>query len=61
VRELLKSYQFPGDDLPVCDYRVGGIEREAKWEKQVDRADGGGDKYIPQTARDAGQAVSDAD
>jgi len=35
VRELLKSYQFPGDTLPVVRGRAGSAEREEKWEKSV--------------------------
>jgi elongation factor Tu len=35
VRELLKSYQFPGDDLPVIrGSALGALNGEAKWEKR---------------------------
>src|SRR3979411_380459 len=37
VRELLKSYQFPGDDLPVIRVSaLGALNGEAKWEKSVE-------------------------
>src|SRR6267378_1410151 len=37
VRELLKSYKFPGDDVPVVQVSaLGALNGEAKWEKQLD-------------------------
>src|SRR5467141_4605306 len=37
VRELLKTYQFPGDDVPVVQVSaLGGLNGEEKWEKQID-------------------------
>src|SRR5467141_4683458 len=37
VRELLKSYKFPGDDLPVVRISaLGALNGEEKWEKKVD-------------------------
>src|ERR1700693_2829670 len=53
VRELLKSYQFPGDDLPVVRLSaLGALNGEAKWEKQVDELMAAVDKYIAQLARE---------
>jgi elongation factor Tu len=53
VRELLKSYQFPGDDIPVVRLSaLGALNGEAKWEKQVDELMAAVDKYIPQPARE---------
>ena len=53
VRELLKSYQFPGDDVPVIKLSaLGALNGEAKWEKQVDELMEAVDKYIPQPARE---------
>jgi elongation factor Tu len=53
VRELLKSYQFPGDDVPVVKLSaLGALNGEAKWEKQVDELMEAVDKYIPQPARE---------
>jgi elongation factor Tu len=37
VRELLSSYQFPGDDLPVVrSSALGALNGEGEWEKTVD-------------------------
>src|SRR6202050_3898366 len=48
VRELLKSYQFPGDDLPVIRVSaLGALNGEEKWEKTVDELMAAVDKYVP--------------
>ncbi|MGH9652956.1 MAG: elongation factor Tu, partial [Bryobacteraceae bacterium] len=48
VRELLKSYQFPGDDLPVVRVSaLGALNGEAKWEQSVDELMAKVDEYIP--------------
>jgi elongation factor Tu len=48
VRELLKSYGFPGDDLPVVKVSaLGALNGEEKWEKTVDELMEAVDKYIP--------------
>ena len=53
VRELLKTYQFPGDDLPVVRLSaLGALNGEEKWEKQVDALMDAVDKYMPLPARD---------
>src|SRR5579885_2240394 len=53
VRELLKSYGFPGDDLPVVKVSaLGALNGEDKWEKTVDELMDAVDKYIPQPARE---------
>ncbi len=53
VRELLKSYEFPGDDAPVMRLSaLGALNGEAKWEKQVDALMEAVDKSIPQPARE---------
>jgi elongation factor Tu len=53
VRELLKAYQFPGDDVPVVKLSaLGALNGEAKWEKQVDELMEAVDKYIPQPVRE---------
>ncbi len=37
VRELLKSYEFPGDDLPVVRVSaLGALNGEPEWEKTID-------------------------
>jgi elongation factor Tu len=48
VRELLKSYNFPGDDLPVVRVSaLGALNGEAQWEKTVDELMEAVDNYIP--------------
>jgi elongation factor Tu len=53
VRELLKSYQFPGDEVPVVRISaLGALNGEAKWEKQIDELMAAVDKYVPQPQRE---------
>ena len=53
VRELLKSYKFPGDDLPVIrGSALGALNGEEKWEKSIDELMEAVDKYVPLPARD---------
>src|ERR671930_1015301 len=53
VRELLKSYKFPGDDVPVIrGSALGALNGEAKWEKTVDELMAAVDKYVPLPQRD---------
>jgi len=48
VRELLKSYQFPGDDLPVVRVSaLGALNGDEKWEKAIDELMAKVDEYIP--------------
>jgi elongation factor Tu len=50
---LLKSYKFPGDDVPVIRLSaLGALNGEEKWEKQVDALMEAVDKYVPLPARD---------
>ena len=52
VRELLKSYGFPGDDLPVMQVSaLGALNGEPKWEKSVDDLMTKVDEYIPMPER----------
>ena len=52
VRELLTSYQFPGDDLPVVQVSaLGALNGEAKWEASVDELMAKVDEYIPMPER----------
>src|ERR1700674_3367045 len=52
VRELLKSYKFPGDDVPVIRVSaLGALNGEEKWEKQVDALMGAVEKGGPQPPR----------
>jgi elongation factor Tu len=53
VRELLKGYGFPGDDLPVIrGSALGALNGEAKWEKSIDELMDAVDKYVPLPARE---------
>ena len=62
VRELLTSYQFPGDDLPVVRVsRAGRAERRAAVGKDGRRADGGGRQLHSDAGARDRQAVPDAD
>jgi len=48
VRELLKSYQFPGDDLPVVKVSaLKALDGDPKWEPTVDALMEAVDSYIP--------------
>jgi elongation factor Tu len=52
VRELLTSYQFPGNDLPVVKVSaLGALNGEEKWEKTVDELMDKVDEYIPMPER----------
>src|SRR6186997_2501651 len=52
VRELLKTYQFPGDDLPVIRVSaLGALNGEPQWEKTVDELMAAVDSYIPMPER----------
>ena len=52
VRELLKSYQFPGDELPVVRVSaLGALNGEEKWEKTVLELMDAVDNYVPMPER----------
>jgi elongation factor Tu len=53
VRELLSSYQFPGDEIPIIrGSALGALNGEADWEKTIDELMEAVDTYIPQPARE---------
>ena len=53
VRELLSSYEFPGDDIPVIQgSALGALNGEEKWEAKIDELMQAVDDYIPTPARD---------
>ncbi len=53
VRELLSSYEFPGDDIPVIKgSALKALEGDAKWEATVDELMEAVDSYIPTPERD---------
>ena len=57
VRELLSSYEFPGDDLPVV--RVAAfpaLNGDAKWADSIMELMGAVDSYIQTPARDVEKA-----
>jgi elongation factor Tu len=52
VRELLTSYKFPGDDLPVVRVNaLGALNGEPQWEKTVEDLMEAVDAYVPLPAR----------
>jgi elongation factor Tu len=53
VRELLSSYQFPGDEIPIIrGSALGALNGEEKWEKTVEELMDAVDSYIPQPQRE---------
>jgi elongation factor Tu len=53
VRELLSSYEFPGDDIPVIKgSALKALEGDAEWEKTVEELMEAVDNYIPTPERD---------
>jgi len=53
VRELLSSYEFPGDDIPVIKgSALKALEGDPKWEATVDELMQAVDDYIPTPERD---------
>jgi elongation factor Tu len=53
VRDLLKSYGFPGDKVPVVRVSaLKALEGDAKWEKAIDELMAAVDTYIPEPQRE---------
>ena len=53
VRELLSSYEFPGDDIPVVrGSALKALEGDPEWEKTVEELMAAVDSYIPTPERD---------
>ena len=53
VRELLTSYKFPGDEIPIVrGSALGALNGEGDWEKTVDELMEAVDSYIPQPERE---------
>ena len=53
VRELLSSYDFPGDDIPVVKgSALKALEGDAKWEATIEELMAKVDEYIPTPQRD---------
>jgi elongation factor Tu len=53
VRELLTSYGFPGDEIPIIrGSALGALNGEENWEKTVEELMDAVDSYIPQPERE---------
>ncbi len=53
VRELLDTYEFPGDDIPVIQgSALGALNGEEQWEDKIMELMNAVDSYIPTPARD---------
>ncbi|MEP7032899.1 MAG: elongation factor Tu [Actinomycetota bacterium] len=53
VRELLSSYEYPGDDVPVIRVSaLKALEGDEEWMKKVDELLEAVDTYIPEPVRD---------
>jgi len=57
VRELLSSYEFPGDDVPVIvGSALKSLEGDETWSAKIDELLNACDSYIPQPTRDVDKA-----
>ncbi len=53
VRELLETYEFPGDDIPIIQgSALGALNGEEQWEDKIMELMGSVDSYIPTPERD---------
>jgi len=53
VRELLSSYEFPGDDIPVVQVSaLKALEGDQAWEAKIDELLDACDSYVPEPVRD---------
>ena len=53
VRELLDTYEFPGDDIPIVQgSALGALNGEDQWEEKIMELMGAVDSYIPTPERD---------
>jgi elongation factor Tu len=53
VRELLSSYEFPGDDVPVIRLSaLKALEGDPEWTPKIDELMDAVDSYIPEPTRD---------
>ncbi|MCI0370816.1 MAG: elongation factor Tu, partial [candidate division NC10 bacterium] len=53
VRDLLKSYRFPGDEVPVVRVSaLKALEGDAKWEKTVEELMAAVDQAVPEPQRE---------
>jgi len=57
VRELLSSYEFPGDDVPVIvGSALKSLEGDETWGQKIDELMAACDTYIPEPERDVDKA-----
>jgi elongation factor Tu len=53
VRELLSSYEFPGDDVPVVQVSaLKALEGDPEWVGKIEELMAACDQYIPEPTRD---------
>jgi elongation factor Tu len=53
VRELLETYEFPGDDIPIIQgSALGALNGEEKWEEKIMELMGSVDTYVPTPVRE---------
>jgi elongation factor Tu len=53
IRELLSSYEYPGDDIPVIQgSALKGLEGDPAWEPKIDELMQAVDDFIPTPARE---------
>ena len=53
VRELLSSYEFPGDDVPVVQVSaLKALEGDEAWQAKIDELLDACDSYVPEPVRD---------
>ena len=53
IRELLSSYEFPGDEIPVVQgSALKGLEGDPAWEPKIDELMQAVDDYIPTPVRE---------
>jgi elongation factor Tu len=53
VRELLTSYEFPGDEVPVIvGSALKALEGDPEWVKKIDELMAAVDAYVPEPVRD---------
>src|SRR5438132_3258163 len=53
VRELLSSYEFPGDDVPVIQVSaLKALEGDAEWVGKINELMDAVDNYVPEPVRD---------
>jgi elongation factor Tu len=57
VRELLSSYDFPGDDVPVIQVSaLKALEGDKEWEEKIVELLKAVDSYVPEPERDTDKA-----